>query len=307
MLSLSKHARLRDEQGLTENFPMVSAPPVILSGLSEIADAYDALLCDVWGVVHDGRSGRAPAVDALRAFRSRRGPVVLLSNAPRPVEDVQKQFSRLGVPEECYDVILTSGVLAREELARRAAKDGLKILHIGPERDRGIFAGLSVACVGAEEAEVVLCTGLFDDETETPADYRGMLADLERRGLNFLCANPDIVVQRGGQLIYCAGALARLYKQLGGACVYFGKPHPPIYQAALCRLRELARSGPRVLALGDGLETDIRGANAAGLDAVFIVDGIHGEDIPEMTPEVLARLFAQTGVAATGAMRTLVW
>jgi HAD superfamily hydrolase (TIGR01459 family) len=300
-------ARLRDELGLTETFPALSAPPVILSGLGEIADGYGALFCDVWGVVHDGRSARAQAIEALIRFRLKRGPVVLLSNAPRPAEDVQKQFARLGVPEECYDVILTSGVLAREHLALRAANDGLKVFHIGPERDRGIFAGLPVACAEAGEAETVLCTGLFDDDTETPDAYRGILADLQRRGLMFLCANPDIVVKRGDQLVYCAGALARLYEELGGACVYFGKPHPPIYEAALRHVRKLAGRSPRVLVVGDGLETDVRGANAAGLDAVFIADGIHGEDIWEMTPEVLAGLFAQAGVAAEGAMRALVW
>lgn len=292
---------------MTAKFSTTSAEPVILSGLAEIADRYDALFCDVWGVVHDGRTAHVKAVEALREFRRRRGPVVLLSNAPRPIEDLQNQFARLGVPEDCFDSILTSGVLAREDIARRTGNDGLKILHIGPERDRGIFAGLAVACVNAEKAEIILCTGLFDDDVETPDDYRGMLANLARRGLTLLCANPDIVVQRGGHLIYCAGALARLYEQLGGACIYFGKPHLPVYEAALTRIREFERGSARVLVLGDGIETDIRGANAAGLDAIFIADGIHGEDIPEMTPEALAGLFAGAGVSARGAMRALVW
>jgi HAD superfamily hydrolase (TIGR01459 family) len=282
--------------------------PVILGGLRDIAGNYDALLCDVWGVVHDGTHAHGEAVEALRRFRIQHGPVILLSNAPRPAEDVEQQFARLHVPADCYDSILTSGMLVREEIARRSQGRELRILHIGPERDRGIISGLPVICVDPENAEVVLCTGLFDDDTETPEDYRALLCDLKHRGLTLLCANPDIVVQRGGNLIWCAGALARLYTELGGDVVYYGKPHMPVYEAALARLRAAAKNDAlRVLALGDGLETDIRGANAARLDAVFIADGIHGEDVSELTPAALARLFARAGVTAASAMRRLVW
>jgi len=282
--------------------------PTILGGLREIAGDYDALLCDVWGVLHDGRSARSLAVEALQRFRHLRGPVILLSNAPRPVRDVEEQFARLEVPPNCYDAILTSGVLAHEELARRATHGELKVLHIGPDRDRGLFAGLPVACVPFDQAEIVLCTGLYDDDIETPDDYRTLLSQVKQRGLTFLCANPDIVVQRGGSLVYCAGALARLYDSLGGVSIFFGKPHAPIYAAALKLARTLAdRSALNVLALGDGLETDIRGANSARLDAVFIADGIHGEDVSEVTPSVIAALCAQRDVFARAAMRALVW
>lgn len=282
--------------------------PAILGGLGEIAGAYDALLCDVWGVVHDGRAARRPAVDALKQFRKAQGPVILLSNAPRPIEDLAEQFARLRVPDDCYDAILTSGVLAREELTRRAAGGELHILHIGPERDRGVFAGLPIRCADADQAELVLCTGLFDDDTETPEDYRAMLAGLERRGMVLYCVNPDLVVMRGDRLVYCAGALARLYGELGGTTVYFGKPHAPIYAAALHRASSIAgRTGMHALALGDGLATDIRGANAAGIDAVFIADGIHGEEIGEITAAAMAKLCADAGVHAKAAMRTLVW
>jgi HAD superfamily hydrolase (TIGR01459 family) len=280
--------------------------PAILAGLGDVADSYDAIFCDVWGVLHDGRSARAAAVDALRRFRDQRGPVILLSNAPRPARDVQAQFERLRVPENCYDGILTSGMLVRDELVRRAAAGELKLLHLGPERDRGIFEGLPVACVETERADFVLCTGLYDDDNETPDDYRDVLDAANRRELALLCANPDIVVQRGRSLVYCAGALARLYESLGGSSVYFGKPHAPIYAAAL----ELARTRhavDRPLAIGDGLETDIRGANAAGVDAVFIADGVHGEDIREVTGPAIAVLCQQAGVTAKGAMRALVW
>ncbi|HEY3639199.1 MAG TPA: TIGR01459 family HAD-type hydrolase [Rhizomicrobium sp.] len=285
-----------------------SRQSTILGGIGEIADAYDALLCDVWGVVHDGSRAHENAVEALRNFRTRRGPVILLSNAPRPAEDVEQQFTRLRVPKDCYDSILTSGMLAREDIAQRSAGRPLPLLHIGPGRDLGIISGLPVKLVEADEAEIVLCTGLFDDDKETPEDYREKLAGLKSRGLTFLCANPDIVVQRGGKLIYCAGALARLYTGLGGDTVYYGKPHAPIYTAAIRHIRAAAkRDESRILAIGDGLETDIRGANGAGLDAVFIADGIHGEDIPELTPPAIAKLFAQSHVTARGVMRALVW
>ena len=284
------------------------APPAILRGLGDVAGRYDGLLCDVWGVVHDGVHAHDGAVDALRRFRTRFGPVVLLSNAPRPAEDVEKQFVRLRVPADCYDSILTSGMLARDDIARRSQGRELPLLHIGPPRDRGIIAGLPVICVEADKAEIVLCTGLFDDDTEAPEDYRATLTDLGNRGLVLLCANPDIVVQRGGTLVYCAGALARLYAELGGEVIYFGKPHAPVYAAALAHLRAAAgRDTQRVLVLGDALETDIRGANGAGLDTVFIADGVHGEDIPELTPTALARFFAEADVTAVGAMRRLVW
>lgn len=293
---------------LTSIRPVPRQMPLILAGLNEIAHGYDAALCDIWGVLHDGRRAHGAAVDALASFREQRGPVILLSNAPRPVVDVEKQFAKLRIPHGCFDAILTSGVLAHEDLARRSRDRTLEILHIGPERDRGIFAGLPVSCVTAEQAELVVCTGLFDDDTESPEDYREALTDLCRRKLPFLCVNPDIVVQRGGQLVYCAGALARLYEQLGGVSVYYGKPHRPIYDAALTLAAKAAgRSDLRVLVLGDGLETDVRGANAAGLDAVFIADGVHGEDIRELTPAAVRRLCDDSGVSVVAAIRALVW
>jgi HAD superfamily hydrolase (TIGR01459 family) len=283
--------------------------PVILGGLSGIAGNYDALLCDVWGVIHDGTHVHADAVRALREFRASRGPVILLSNAPRPAEDVEQQFERLRVPKNCYDSILTSGMLAREDIARRSSGQSLPIFYIGPDRDLGVVAGLPVKIVeNANEAQLILCTGLVNDKSEKPEDYRSALTKLKDNGLTFLCANPDIVVRYGERLIFCAGALARLYAELGGHVVYYGKPHMPVYEEALARLRAVAkRDALCVLVLGDGLETDLRGANAARLDAVFIADGIHGDDVSELTPAALAGLFARAGVTAKGAMRRLVW
>ncbi len=282
--------------------------PAIISGLSELAPAYDALVCDIWGVLHNGQNAHLAACEALKRFRAERGPVILLSNAPRPVGDLEIQFERIGVPFDCYDAIMTSGVAARDDLARRASGARLKMLHLGPERDRGVFDGLNLDCVSLADAEIVLCTGFYDDETETPVDYADTLADLHARGLTLLCANPDLVVQRGGKMIPCAGAMAKAYEAIGGEAVYYGKPHLPIYDVTLAEARRVAgRQVARPLAIGDGMETDLRGANAAGIDALFIADGIHGEDVRQLTPEHLGALFAKTGVHARAAMRALVW
>ena len=281
-------------------------PPAILNGLHDIASDYDSLVCDVWGVLHDGKSARQPAVEALRNFRKSHGPVVLLSNAPRPVKDLEEQFRRYNVPTDCYDAIVTSGVATRDALERQANDKRLKMLHIGPERDRGVFAGLNIELVEPEFADVALCTGLYDDDTETPDDYKTLNGVLLERGLAMLCANPDVVVQRGGKLIWCAGAIAREYEKMGGNAVYYGKPHLPIYKTTFSALLKF---GPakKPLAIGDGLETDIKGATAAGLDALFIAGGIHGEDMRDLAPAHLAELFAKAGVSARAAMRALAW
>ena len=274
--------------------------PHILSGLREIASEYDALVCDVWGVLHDGQAAREEAVDALRQFRETRGRVVLLSNAPRPKRDVETMFKRLGVALDCYDEIVTSGIAARADLEKRKPA---AMFHLGPERDRGIFEGLGIALTGIEEAEIVLNSGLFDDDVETPEDYKDRLARMKARELLMLCANPDWVVQRGGKLIWCAGALANAYEKIGGAVVYYGKPMMAIYDF----VRAAAPGAKRMLAIGDGLHTDIKGANAAGMDALFIADGIHGEEIGAVTQGHMAELFAKAGVHARAAMRALVW
>lgn len=286
----------------------MSISPLIVTGLHEIAAGHDALICDVWGVVHNGARVFDDAVDALARFRRAFGPVVLLSNAPRPVSALEEQFAKLGVPAHCYDQILTSGAAARDDLAARAKEDRLALYHLGPERDRGVFEGLAVDCVAPEEASLVLCTGLFDDEVETPDDYRDLLERLRARSLVFLCANPDIVVQRGAKLVYCAGALARAYEEMDGAVVYYGKPHAPIYRTVLAAAGRIAgRDIVKPLAVGDGLETDIRGANNVGMESVFIADGIHGEEIGDVSEASLARLFGKSGIQPSAAMRALVW
>ncbi len=277
--------------------------PVIIPHFAPLAAEYDALICDVWGVVHNGNTAHVAACEALKTFRDTRGPVVLLSNAPRPADDVEKQFARFGVPRDCYDTIITSGMAARESLAERAGTRPLALLHIGPERDRGLIANLPVTCVEAEHAEIILNTGPYDDTSETPEDYIEPFRPLVARNLVMLCANPDIVVQRDGQLIWCAGALAREYEKLGGEVVYYGKPHLPIYGMAL----KATAGAQRILAIGDGLQTDIKGANNAGLDALFIAEGIHGAELQALNGAAVGQLLQKSGTKARAVMRALVW
>jgi len=284
--------------------------PVLVDGFSALAPGYDAVLCDVWGVVHNGVAALAPAGEALTRFRDAGGTVLLVSNAPRPGAAVTRLLDRFGVPRSAYDDIITSGDLAREFVASHPSRC---VYHVGPERDRGIFAGLELRFGPAEAADYVICTGLFDDERETPENYRGMLQRMRARGLLFLCANPDLVVERGDRLIYCAGAIADLYAQLGGEVVYAGKPHRPIYDAALARIAA-ARGAPipaaRVLAIGDSIRTDLAGAAALGIDGIFITRGIHAEELGHRDdPDLdrLGRFFAAAGVTPKAVMRQLAW
>ena len=281
----------------------------LLNGLSDIASHYDALICDVWGVVHDGHHAHDAACDALRRFRRNHGPVVLLTNAPRVPAAVQEQFAGIGVPTDSYDSIVSSGGAARAELARRAAGGRLSLYYIGTDRDVSIFEGLDVALVPLDQADVVLCTGLRDDDGEAPADYADELARVAARGLTMLCANPDLVVHRGARLYWCAGALARDYAALGGPVIYYGKPHGPVYDMARIEVAALRKgvAATRPLAIGDGMPTDIKGANTQGLDTLFIADGIHGEEIEPYTPAHLDELLGRNGLTAIAALRDLKW
>lgn len=277
--------------------------PVLISGLGAIAADYDALICDVWGVLHDGAKAHPKAVAALQRFRQERGRVVLLTNAPRPPEGIQATLRGFSVPDDAYDVIVSSGGLAREELIAKAHGANLKMLHIGPERDNPVYEGLAVTLVGAEAAEIALCTGLYDDDVETPEDYLPMLETLKARSVPLICANPDLYAPRGGKLIPCAGGIAKLYDQMGGPVLYYGKPKPPIYATALKEVGE----GARILVIGDALETDIAGANTMGLDALFVAHGLHQEELGCLTNESLSALFSRHGMTARAAVDVLKW
>ena len=286
--------------------------PRLLSGLSEIASGHDALICDVWGVIHDGARHHPAAAEALSRFRRDHWPVILLTNAPRVPAEVALQCASYGVPPDCYDAIVSSGGAARGELERRSSKGTLPVYYIGPDRDLPMLEGLDVVRTPIGEAEVALAIGLVDDMTETPTDYVDRLAAMRKRKLPMLCANPDLVVHRGPRMLYCAGALARAYEEIGGEVVYYGKPYRPVYDAALTAAADAARAAGRrspqsPLAVGDGLLTDVKGANGVGLDVLFIADGIHGEEVEPYTVEHMADLFARYGARAEWVARALAW
>ncbi|MET0599043.1 MAG: TIGR01459 family HAD-type hydrolase [Mesorhizobium sp.] len=271
--------------------------PRIIGSLDELTGGYAALLCDVWGVVHNGERAFEGANAALRRARERGLAVVLITNAPRPCGSVEAQLAALGVPPDARDRVVTSGDVTRD-LIRTAPR---RVFHLGPERDMVIYEGIDVDLVEEPDAQAVVCTGLFDDDTEAPEDYAPMLARLRSRDLPFICANPDIVVEKGDRLIFCAGALARDYGQLGGRTAIAGKPHRPIYEAALGAAGEvLGRpvTAAETLAIGDGVLTDLRGAETNGIDALYVSGGIHaGEygDPQDPEPEKLAAFLGTHG------------
>lgn len=244
--------------------------------LGDIAEGYDVVFCDVWGVLHNGIDYFTEAGDALIAARGRGQSVVLVTNSPRPSPGVQSQLRLIGVPDEAYDRIVTSGDVTRTLIA-----EGPKTVYLlGPERDMPLLEGLDVACVPAAEAECVVCTGFFDDENETPAHYQDMLQAFIDRGVPMICANPDLVVERGDRIIPCAGSIAAYYRSLGGETRIAGKPHEPIYKAALAAAGSLRGEVnlARIIAIGDGMATDVRGALDGGLDVLYISGGIHAAE-----------------------------
>ncbi len=279
----------------------------IIGGLSECAPRYDALLCDVWGVIHNGLESFPVACAALARFRAEQGPVILISNSPRPRDPMIAQMRELGVPDEAWTAVVTSGDATRTLLAQMAPGPAWAV---GPARDAPVYEGLGLDLTDtAAHAAFIACTGLFDDEIETPEDYRGRLADCAARGLPMICANPDRVVQRGDVLIWCAGALADLYVELGGAVTMAGKPHAPIYRLALAKAsKALGRAidPRRALCIGDGVPTDIKGANAQGLDVLFVASGINGGD-GTLDAGRAEALLAPEAATATYAMADLAW
>jgi HAD superfamily hydrolase (TIGR01459 family) len=285
-------------------------------GLSQLADRYDAILCDVWGVLIDGKVHFPKAAHALRQFRARGGTIILVTNASRPSEEVRRQLLGLGLPADCFDDIFSAGELTLREIV---ARKGQSCFHLGPKRDVGLFEeagrrlGSPLHMTGIDAADFVVCTGLVDERRETPHDYDARLAAMRARDLVMLCANPDIVVGVGDEILWCAGALAERYAAIGGKVVMAGKPHLPIYSAALQRVEELRGgvSKDRILSIGDGAETDLAGAGRAGLDAWFIVDGIHRDELRaddgSLIEPALETLFQRAKTKPVALASELVW
>jgi HAD superfamily hydrolase (TIGR01459 family) len=275
---------------------------------SSLAPDYDVLLCDVWGVLHNGVTAFPHACDALMRARARGAAVILITNAPRQSTVVARQLEKMHVPREIYDAIVSSGDVTRAVIE---ARPGQSLFHLGPERDRSMFTGFNVAPL--ETADYVVCSGLDNDDVETPENYRVRLETMLARKLFMVCANPDVVVERGARLVYCAGSLADLYATMGGEVLYAGKPYRPIYDMALAKAQAAAGrkvAASRVLAIGDSVRTDLKGARTAGVDFLFVTSGIHAEELggrERPDSNALSATFAAAGGRPKAVMRELTW
>jgi HAD superfamily hydrolase (TIGR01459 family) len=286
--------------------------PQIIPHFAPLAADYDVLLCDVWGVVHNGIAAFPDACDALMRARARGAMVVFITNAPRPSPVIVRQLEKLHVPRESYDAIVTSGDVTRGVIGTRP---GQSIFHLGPMRDRSIFTdmGVDVRFAPLESADYVVCSGLDDDDVTTPDDYRGPLETMLARKLFMVCGNPDMVVERGDRLVYCAGSLADLYATMGGEVLYAGKPFKLIYEMALAKAEAVGGRKvvpARVLAIGDSVRTDLRGAHTAGIDFLFITSGIHAEELggrEQPDAGALGSVLAAAAAMPKAVMRELAW
>jgi HAD superfamily hydrolase (TIGR01459 family) len=291
----------------------------LVRGLADLADRYRVILCDVWGVVHNGLVAFEKAAEALSRFRSGGGRVVLITNSPNPSRIVKAQLGRLGFSREAYDGIVSSGDVTASLLVERS---GEGLFHLGPPEETALFeealalGGKMPRRVPLKQAQFVLCTGLVDPWREAPADYDAILAAIRLRNLELLCANPDVVVEDGGKLFYCAGAIAERYSGMGGKVIQAGKPFAPIYERALDPARGQASETidrSRVLVIGDAMRTDIKGAQLQGLDSLFITSGVHRAELhgPAQDAGLDAAAFRQFVEAAdfapTAALPELVW
>ncbi len=290
----------------------------IIPDLADISPRYGALFCDLWGCLHNGIAAFPAAVAALQGFRKGGGRVILVTNAPRPKPSVARQLERLGVPADAWDDIATSGDAAQHALLTGAV--GRRVFHIGPEKDVAFFTEIAddlraiaaseppIQRVALAEAQGIVCTGPFDDAVDVPEDYRARFLLAKTMGLKLLCANPDLVVDLGDKRLYCAGALAQLYDQMGGTSLYFGKPHPPIYDLARRRLAALdgGLGDADILCVGDGIGTDVRGGVAEGLDTLFITGGLaaaeFGDDFANPDAQRLAAWLDVQGLHPTHAI-----
>lgn len=285
-----------------------SAPAIpLIASMATIGRAHEAWISDIWGVLHNGSEAYPAATEACLAYRREGGTIILVTNAPRPASNVEAMLRRLGIPAEAYDAIVTSGDVTRELIRPWA---GRRVHHVGPDRQLMIFDDLDVTLADAETSDVVVCTGLVDDERETPEVYAARLAALRARNLEMICANPDLTVERGSRIVYCAGSLAEAYEKLGGRVRYAGKPHPPIYERAfalIAKARGRAVSRDRILAIGDGPHTDIAGAATMGLKSLYIGSALHIPHGETLDAPMLARVFEGWSAPPIAAQRALTW
>jgi len=283
------------------------------AGVGELADHYNGFICDVWGVLHDGVAAYPGAARCLGELRRRGKPVALLSNAPRAAQRVADRLGELGIARELYKAIVTSGDAAVGALRRGSdpwhAGLGEACFYLGPERDLAVLRDSGRRGVALEAADFILCTGLFDEARETPDSYGELFRRALARKLKFVCANPDRVVNRGPALVYCAGALADRYQDLGGEVRRHGKPDAAVFRLAAAALGLSA--GARLLVVGDGLNTDLAGAAAAGFDALWVLDGIHAQELAAdgrpVDAERVAAFLAKAQRRAVAAVERFAW
>lgn len=274
----------------------------ILSSLADLSGQYDAIFCDLWGCYHNGLEVYPAAAAACSQFRAAGGSVILLTNAPRPADSVQSLLDRMGAPRDSYDAIVSSGAAC--QAAVQSGRHGTRVCYVGPDRDLHMLTGIGLEPETLETADSILLTGLRDDRTETPEDYAEEMHAWKARGLTVLCANPDIIVDRGEMRLWCAGAIAKAYEKIGGEVIWYGKPHYPVYARCHEVLKtELGRDVPkeRVLAIGDGILTDVPGGLAAGLDTLFVTGGLSstdfGPDVEHPEQSALDRFLAEKNLA----------
>jgi HAD superfamily hydrolase (TIGR01459 family) len=278
----------------------------ILNGVAEISQNRKAWLCDVWGVLHDGLTAFPSAIEACRMFTRRGGEVILISNSPRTSAAVLDHLHSVGVPGGCFNALVTSGDVTRSFVEAFSAEP---LFHIGPERDSCLFEGLNVQFAPPAKAAAIVCTGFFDEDNEVPEDYDGLLSQFAARGVPMICANPDLVVERGSKLLPCAGLLAERYLALGQTVIQAGKPYRPIYEAAM-RKFSTPLLPAELLAIGDGVGTDIKGASSQGIDSIYIASRVSMGDAAEdakLSQQMLGRLFAERPFGPTAAMPQLRW
>lgn len=280
----------------------------------DLAPDFDIVLSDVWGVIHNGVAAFPEACEALQAFRENGGTVVMITNAPRPSAPVVDFLRGLKISDETYDAIVSSGDVTTHYIADHR---GQKPYYLGPQRDRAIYDNMKIDFVPLEDADYIIDVGLVHEETEHPDDYRGMLQKGVARRMPMICANPDLVVERGDKLVFCAGSLAELYRNLGGEVIFAGKPHRPIYDQALATALEKRKArgegdgkAPRVLAIGDSVRTDLEGANSFGIPCLFVISLIHAADFgshDDPDEEAMARLFSSASKPPIAVTRRLMW